>query len=135
MSNNDRWGIKSSISVIVVAAIPNRKWSQDRKWPLKWTANDPRPQVIPKVDRKWSREKLREWIGSYGTDYKKGLIIKRNLFLLPSREKGMEDGRSQVNLYKAKKKMEWNLKMILFQEFFIGVKKKILNFVLNLCNA
>ena len=21
--------------------------------------------------RKWSREKLREWIGSYGTDYKK----------------------------------------------------------------
>ena len=37
---------------------------------------------------------------------KKGLIIKRNLFLLPSREKGMEDARCQVNLYKAKKK--WN---------------------------
>ena len=67
------------------------------------TANDPRSQVIPTVDHKLSREKLREWIGSYGTDYKKGLIIKRNLFLLPSREKGMEDARSQVNLYKAKK--------------------------------
>ena len=74
------------------------------------TANDPQPQMIPRpqmiLDRKWSREKMREWIGSYGTDYKKGLIIKRNLFLLPSREKGMEDVRSQVNLYKAKKKME-----------------------------
>ena len=29
--------------------IPNRKWSRDRKWSPKWTANDPRPQVIPKV--------------------------------------------------------------------------------------
>ena len=38
---------------------------------------------------------------------KKGLIIKRNLFLLPSREKGMEEAKSQVNLYKAKKK-KWN---------------------------
>ena len=73
---------------------------------------------------------MREWIGSYGTDYKKGLIIKRNLFLLPSREKGMEDVRSQVNLYKAKKKKKGiNLKMI------FGVKNKILDFVLNLCNA
>ena len=71
----------------------------DRKW--SETASD------PKVDRKWSREKLREWIGSYGTDYKKGLIIKRNLFLLPSTEKDKEDARSQVNLYKAKKKKKW----------------------------
>ena len=51
---------------------------------------------------------------------KKGLIIKRNLFLLPSREKGMEDVRSQVNLDKAKKKNGINLKMI------FGVKKKSL---------
>ena len=65
---------------------------------------------------------------------KKGLIIKRNLFLLPSREKGMEEAKSQVNLYKAKKKNGINLKMIWFQECFIGVKK-VLNFVLNLCNA
>ena len=26
----------------------HRKWSADRKWSSKWTANDPRPQVIPK---------------------------------------------------------------------------------------
>ena len=54
--------------------IPNRKWSRDRKWSPKWTANDPRPQVIPKVDHKWSREK---W-----SDYKKGLIIKKKPFSL-----------------------------------------------------
>ena len=29
--------------------ILNRKWSRDSKWSPKWTANDPRPQVIPKV--------------------------------------------------------------------------------------
>ena len=38
--------------------IPNRKWSP------KWTANDPRPQVIPKVDRKWSRKKNRNGLDS-----------------------------------------------------------------------
>ena len=32
-----------------------RKWSRDRKGSPKWTANDSQPQVIPKVDRKWSR--------------------------------------------------------------------------------
>ena len=49
--------------------------------------------------------KLEEWNGFYGTDYKKGLIIKkRNLFLAPSKEKGKEDASSQVNLYKANKK-------------------------------
>ena len=36
-------------------AVKYRKWSRDRKGSPKWTANDPRPQVIPKVDRKWSR--------------------------------------------------------------------------------
>ena len=46
----------------------------------------------------------------YGTDYKKGLIIKRNLFLSPFKEKGKEDATSQVNLYKAKKKLGINLK-------------------------
>ena len=29
-----------------------------------WTANDPRPQVIPKVDRKWSRKKNRNSLDS-----------------------------------------------------------------------
>ena len=44
--------------------IPNRKWSRNRKWSPKWTANDPRPQVIPKVDRKWSRKKNRNDLDS-----------------------------------------------------------------------
>ena len=44
--------------------IPNRKWSRDCKWSPKWTANDPRPQVIPKVDRKWSRKKNRNGLDS-----------------------------------------------------------------------
>ena len=52
--------------------IPNRKWSRDHKWSPKWTANDPRPQVIPKVDRKWSRENLRN-----GMDFM-GLITKKD---------------------------------------------------------
>ena len=42
----------------------------------------------------------------YGTDYKKGLIIKKKPFSLAFKEKGKEDATSQVNLYKAKKKME-----------------------------
>ena len=78
----------------------------------------PRPQMIPKMDRKWSSTasdpltrpqmipwKLEEWNGFYGTDYKKGLIIKKNLFLSLFKEKGKEDATSQVNLYKAKKKL------------------------------
>ena len=53
----------------------------------------PRPQMIPKMDRKWSSTasdpqswpqmipwKLAEWNGFYGTDYKKGLIIKKGTF-------------------------------------------------------
>ena len=52
--------------------IPNRKWSRDCKWSPKWTANDPRLQVIPKVYRKWSRENLRD-----GMDFM-GLITKKD---------------------------------------------------------
>ena len=37
--------------------IPDRKWSPDHKWSPNWTANDPEPQVIPDVNRKWSRRK------------------------------------------------------------------------------
>ena len=73
-------------------------------------------------------------IGSYGADYKKGLIIKRNLFLLPSREKGMEGAMQISGQFQQGEKNGINLKMIWFQECFIGVKK-ILNFVLNFCNA
>ena len=54
-------------------------------------------------------------------DYRKGLIIKRNLFLSPSKEKGKEDATSQVNLYKTKKNI-WNKSekdMILTTYFFL----------------
>ena len=44
--------------------IPNCKWSRDGKWSPKWMVNDPRPQVIPKVDRKWSRKKNRNGLNS-----------------------------------------------------------------------
>ena len=64
--------------------------------------------------------------------YKKRLIIKRNLFLLPSREKGMEDARSQV---KAKKKWNKPENDMVSRMFHQCKKKKILNFVLNSCNA
>ena len=49
-----------------------RKWSPTANDPE--TANDPQngPQVIPKVDRKWSRENLRN-----GMDFK-GLITKKD---------------------------------------------------------
>ena len=118
---------------------------RDKIRALYSTASDPqqqmipRPQMIPKMDRKWSstasdpkvdhkwfREKLREWIGSYGTDYKKGLIIKRNLFLLPSTEKDKEDARSQVNLYKAKKKMEEIWKWYDFKNVSLTDYEKVL---------
>ena len=59
-------------SCTVPQMIPNRKWSRDRKWSPKWTANDPRAQVIPKVDRKWFRENLKN-----GMDFI-GLIAKKD---------------------------------------------------------
>ena len=64
--------LKSDKSCKVPQMILNRKWSRDRKWSPEWTANDPRPQVIPKVDRKWSRENLRN-----GMDFM-GLITKKD---------------------------------------------------------
>ena len=82
------------------------------------TANDPQPQMIPRpqmiLDRKWSlKSTVNDPVKTWGmewilwdwlqkrTDYK-----KRNLFLAPSKEKEKEDATSQVNLYKAKKKVE-----------------------------
>ena len=51
--------------------------------------------------------KVEEWNGFYGTDPRqKRTDYKKNLFLSPFQEKGKEDATSQVNLYKAKKKME-----------------------------
>ena len=43
--------------------IPDGKWSPDRKWSPNWTANDPELQMIPDVDRKWSRRKTRNGMG------------------------------------------------------------------------
>ena len=88
--------------------IPNRKWSRDRKWSPKWTANDPRPQVTGSLKltaddpvKTWGMEWiLWDWLQKR-TDYK-----KRSLFLAPSKGKGKKDASSQVNLYKAKKKIE-----------------------------
>ena len=67
----------------------------------RWTANDPRPQVIPKVDRKWFRENVRNGMDFMGLITKKDWLHKRNLFLSPSKEKGKEDATTQVNSYKA----------------------------------
>ena len=39
--------------------VQRRKWSPDRKWSPNWTVSDPKPQMIPDVDRKWSRWKTR----------------------------------------------------------------------------
>ena len=39
------------------SSVQRRKWSPDRKWSPNWTANDPEPQMIPDVNRKWSRRK------------------------------------------------------------------------------
>ena len=64
----------------------DRKWSQDRKWPPNWTANDPAPEMIRDGDRKWSRLKNKEWHGcgnGEGEDRELGWItitfIKTNL--------------------------------------------------------
>ena len=70
------------ILMTVQLSVQCRKWSRDRKWSPKWTANDhPRPQVIPKVDRKGSREM--EWISwdwlQKRTDYKKETFFSRLL--------------------------------------------------------
>ena len=93
----------------VTSAVQYRKWSPTANDPE--TANDPQngPQMI--LDRKWSLKSTAhdpvktwgmEWI--CGTDYKKGLIIKKETFFS---RLGKEDATSQVNLYKAKKK-KWN---------------------------
>ena len=74
-----------------------------------------RTQMIPKTDRKPQGRpqmipgKIEEWNGMdfMGPDYKKRLMIKKNLFLSPSKEKGKEDATSQVNSNNKAKKKEW----------------------------
>ena len=43
--------------------IPGPQMFPDRKWSPNWTANDPGPEMIPILDRKWSRSKNKEWHG------------------------------------------------------------------------
>ena len=64
------WDLKSTVQY--------RKWSPTATDPE--TANDPRPQVIPKVDRKWSRKKNRNDLDSSWR------IIVSILLLLPKRQ-------------------------------------------------
>ena len=67
--------------------------ANDPKMDLKWYFT----QLIPKVDRKWMPEKLRNRIDFMG------LIMKRNFFLSASEEKGKEDATSLLSTeeYKA----------------------------------
>ena len=44
------------------STVQYRKWSPTANGPQ--TTNDPRPQVIPKVDPKWSRKKNRNGVDS-----------------------------------------------------------------------
>ena len=102
---------------------PGSRACLNRKWSPESTAND---------SVKW----IEEWNGFYATAYKKGLIIKRNLFLpTTSKEKGKEDATSQLNLYKAKKMEQiwkgYDINHLLlslsiasnfFQECFVSVK-------------
>ena len=48
--------------LFMMSTVQYRKWSPTANDPE--TANDPRPQVIPKVDRKWSRKKNRNDLDS-----------------------------------------------------------------------
>ena len=62
--------------------IPGPQMIPDRKWPPNWTANDPGPEMIPILDRKWSRSKNKEWhrfISEEGDNMYKNYELK-NMF-------------------------------------------------------
>ena len=109
-------------------------WSMPRNiatppWTGHWsiagysTANDrqpqmiPRPQIIPKMDRKWSRENLRNGMDFMGLIAKKGLIIKQGTFFSCLLKK---KGRRTLHLrsiYTRRKKSRINLKRIWYQPY------------------
>ena len=64
------------------------------KQALRWTANGPVKKLTNGMDLSWILDE--EW-GVYNVTFEG----KRNLFFSPSKEKGKEDARSQVNLYNA----------------------------------
>ena len=95
----------------------------------------PRPQMIPKMDRKWSSTasdpesrpqmipwKLEEWNGFYGTDDKKGLIIKKEtLFSRLLNKDGRRPGRYISGQFiQGEKKNGINLKR------YHGINRKLL---------
>ena len=88
-------------SVYLSCTVPQMIPKMDRKWSS--TASDPqsRPQMIP-----W---KLEEWNGFYGTDYKKGLIIKKKPFSLAYISGQFIQGEKNRN----------NLKRILSTVYFV----------------
>ena len=63
--DSHRYSRKSRIRICTAPQmIPDRKWSPDRKWFSKWTANDPWPQMILRKYLEWSGVFTRtEWIG------------------------------------------------------------------------
>ena len=89
----------------VPQVIPDSKWSWDGKWSPKWTANDPGPQLIPKVDRKWSRKKNRNGLDS-------SLQIIVSILLL------LQKGTLKANNYI---KTKWKN---FFQDFVKSIKSK-----------
>ena len=105
------------------STVQYRKWSQTGNDPE--TANDPQngPQMI--LDRKWSLKSIAnnpvktwgmEWI--CGTDYKKGLIIKKETFFSRLLKK---KGRRTLHLrsiYTRRKKKKWNQSEKVWYWFF-----------------
>ena len=55
--------------------IPDRKWSPEQKYSPSWPANDPEPQMIPDVDRKWSRRKGKNGLEFGYLDFFKFLYV------------------------------------------------------------
>ena len=56
----------------------------DRKLSPNWTANDPGPEMIPKLDRKWSRSKTKEWHGWWNCVDGELAYVNTDISLKPS---------------------------------------------------
>ena len=93
------------------STVQYRKWSPTANDPE--TANDPQngPQMI--LYRKWSlKSTANDPVKTWGMEWilwdwlQKRTDYKKETFFCQFKEKGKEDATSQVNLYKAKIKME-----------------------------
>ena len=96
----------------------------------------PRPQMIPKMDRKWSSTasdplsrpqmipwKLEEWNGFHGTDYQKGLIIKKKPFSTEEYKAGHPPHNKSfiafTDLFESVKLISQNISFWFFSEVLI----------------